>query len=146
MAEIRLEAVMIKISDGTDDFVLLAIPFFVLAGGIMAEGGMAARLVMLANIFFGVIRGGASHLWVLDPIDGTKSFVTGRPLFGSLIALCRDGRQIDDQMLSVVFNPRRDCASSVGLELLVPGADVDPNAVVEERGQLLVDHRREAEV
>src|SRR5512134_718059 len=43
---------------------------------------------------FGVTRGGASHLWVLDPIDGTKSFVTGRPLFGSLIALCRDGRPI----------------------------------------------------
>src|SRR5262245_18066017 len=37
---IPLEAVMLKISDGIDDFVLLAIPFFVLAGGIMAEGGM----------------------------------------------------------------------------------------------------------
>jgi inositol-phosphate phosphatase / L-galactose 1-phosphate phosphatase / histidinol-phosphatase len=33
----------------------------------------------------------ARHVWVLDPIDGTKSFVTGRPLFGTLIALCRDG-------------------------------------------------------
>ena len=42
--DIPLEAVMLRISDGTDDFVLLAIPFFVLAGGIMAEGGMAARL------------------------------------------------------------------------------------------------------
>ena len=56
--DIPLEAVMLRISDGTDDFVLLAIPFFVLAGGIMAEGGMAARLVMLAKVFFGVIRGG----------------------------------------------------------------------------------------
>jgi inositol-phosphate phosphatase / L-galactose 1-phosphate phosphatase / histidinol-phosphatase len=37
-------------------------------------------------------RADASHVWVLDPIDGTKSFITGRPLFGSLIALCRDGR------------------------------------------------------
>lgn len=35
-------------------------------------------------------RPGASHVWILDPIDGTKAFVTGRPLFGSLIALCRD--------------------------------------------------------
>src|SRR5687768_7814269 len=41
--DVPLEAVMLKISDGTDDFALLAIPFFVLAGGIMAEGGMAAR-------------------------------------------------------------------------------------------------------
>ena len=43
---------------------------------------------------FGADRAGASHVWVLDPIDGTKSFVTGRPLFGSLIALCRDGRPV----------------------------------------------------
>ncbi len=29
--------------------------------------------------------------WVIDPIDGTKSFVVGRPTFGTLIALCKDG-------------------------------------------------------
>lgn len=29
--------------------------------------------------------------WVIDPIDGTKSFVVGRPTFGILIALCKDG-------------------------------------------------------
>ena len=28
--------------------------------------------------------------WVLDPIDGTKSFIVGRPTFGTLIALCKD--------------------------------------------------------
>ena len=63
--DIPLEAVMLKISDGTDDFVLLAIPFFVLAGGIMAEGGMAARLVLLAKVFFGVIRGGLALVNIL---------------------------------------------------------------------------------
>ena len=57
-ADIPLEAIMLKISDGTDDFSLLAIPFFVLAGGIMAEGGMAIRLVNLARIFVGFIQGG----------------------------------------------------------------------------------------
>ena len=31
----------------------------------------------------------AEFVWVLDPIDGTKSFITGRPLFGTLIALSR---------------------------------------------------------
>jgi tripartite ATP-independent transporter DctM subunit len=64
-ADIPLEAVMLRISDGTDDFVLLAIPFFVLAGGIMAEGGMAARLVMLARVFVGFIRGGMAVVNVL---------------------------------------------------------------------------------
>ena len=33
----------------------------------------------------------AEYCWVLDPIDGTKSFITGKPLFGTLIGLCRDG-------------------------------------------------------
>ena len=56
--DIPLEALMLKISDGTDDWALLAIPFFVLAGGIMAEGGMAIRLINLARVFVGAIRGG----------------------------------------------------------------------------------------
>jgi tripartite ATP-independent transporter DctM subunit len=63
--DIPLEAVMLKISDGTDDFALLAIPFFVLAGGIMAEGGMAARLINLARVFVGFIRGGLSLVNIL---------------------------------------------------------------------------------
>jgi tripartite ATP-independent transporter DctM subunit len=57
-ADIPLEAVMLKISDGVNKFSLLAIPFFVLAGAIMAEGGMARRLIALANVFVGFIRGG----------------------------------------------------------------------------------------
>lgn len=34
----------------------------------------------------------ASHVWVIDPIDGTRAFITGRPLFGTLIGLWRDGK------------------------------------------------------
>ena len=63
--DIPLEAIMLKISDGTDDFSLLAIPFFVLAGGIMAEGGMAIRLVNLARIFVGFIRGGLAMVNII---------------------------------------------------------------------------------
>ncbi|MFZ2650524.1 MAG: TRAP transporter large permease [Burkholderiaceae bacterium] len=63
--DIPLEAVMLKVSDGTDDFALLAIPFFVLAGAIMAEGGMAARLINLARIFIGFIRGGLALVNIL---------------------------------------------------------------------------------
>ncbi|XP_057847052.2 bifunctional phosphatase IMPL2, chloroplastic isoform X2 [Cryptomeria japonica] len=33
----------------------------------------------------------AEYIWVLDPIDGTKSFITGKPLFGTLIALVHKG-------------------------------------------------------
>eukprot|EP00890_Picochlorum_soloecismus_P001554 jgi/Picsp_1/239/NSC_00238-R1_inositol monophosphatase - like protein len=37
---------------------------------------------------------GSSFLWVLDPIDGTKSFITGKPVFGTLIALLHNGKPI----------------------------------------------------
>jgi tripartite ATP-independent transporter DctM subunit len=55
---IPYEAVMIKVTDGVAKFSLLAIPFFVLAGAIMAEGGMARRLVAFANVLVGFVRGG----------------------------------------------------------------------------------------
>ena len=48
-----------------DDFPLLAIPFFILAGGIMAEGGMAERIINLAKVFVGFIRGGLALVNIL---------------------------------------------------------------------------------
>jgi inositol-phosphate phosphatase / L-galactose 1-phosphate phosphatase / histidinol-phosphatase len=39
-------------------------------------------------------EGGGEFTWVLDPIDGTKSFITGFPLFGTLIALCQGERPV----------------------------------------------------
>jgi tripartite ATP-independent transporter DctM subunit len=63
--DLPLEAVMLKVSDGTDDFALLAIPFFILAGGIIAEGGMAERLVNLAKVLVGFIRGGLALVNIL---------------------------------------------------------------------------------
>lgn len=60
-----LDAVMIQISSGVNKFSLLAIPFFVLAGAIMAEGGIAHRLIAFASIFVGFIRGGLSLVNIL---------------------------------------------------------------------------------
>src|ERR1700735_318306 len=60
--DIPPEAVMLQVSSGVSKFAMLTIPFFVLAGAIMAEGGMAGRLVRFANVLVGVlrIRGGLS--------------------------------------------------------------------------------------
>ena len=63
--DVPLEAVMIQISSGVNSFSLLAIPFFVLAGAIMAEGGMAVRLVNLARVFVGAVRGGLALVNVI---------------------------------------------------------------------------------
>ena len=58
--ELPLDAVMIQLAAGVNKFSLLAIPFFVLAGAIMAEGGMARRLVAFAGVLIGFVRGGLS--------------------------------------------------------------------------------------
>ena len=39
----------------------------------------------------GAVRTDAEYVWVLDPIDGTKAFITGMPIFGTLIALLHKG-------------------------------------------------------
>lgn len=40
---------------------------------------------------YGVKEGTSGRAWVLDPIDGTRGFISGRPIFGTLIALVVDG-------------------------------------------------------
>jgi hypothetical protein len=56
--DIPLEAVMLKISDGTDDFALLAIPSSCWPAASWPKAGMAMRLINLARVFVGAIRGG----------------------------------------------------------------------------------------
>jgi myo-inositol-1(or 4)-monophosphatase len=43
---------------------------------------------------FGPERADAEYVWVLDPIDGTKSFIAGMPVWGTLIALTRLGEPV----------------------------------------------------
>jgi tripartite ATP-independent transporter DctM subunit len=78
---IPLEAVMLKISDGVSKVAMLTIPFFVLAGAIMAEGGMARRLVAFADVLVGFtrVRGGLSVVNVL-----ATTFLSG--ISGSSVA------------------------------------------------------------
>src|SRR3984885_15363769 len=78
---IPLEAVMLKISDGVSKVAMLTIPFFVLAGAIMAEGGMARRLVAFADVLVGFtrVRGGLSVVNVV-----ATTFLSG--ISGSAVA------------------------------------------------------------
>jgi tripartite ATP-independent transporter DctM subunit len=79
--DIPLPAVMLQISSGVSKFAMLTIPFFVLAGAIMAEGGMARRLVAFANVLVGIIRmrGGLSVVNVV-----ATTFLSG--ISGSSVA------------------------------------------------------------
>lgn len=58
--DIPFSAMMIQVAGGISKFSLLAIPFFVLAGAIMAEGGMSRRLIAFAGVLVGFVRGGLS--------------------------------------------------------------------------------------
>src|ERR1700691_3137079 len=78
---IPLEAVMLQISNGVSKVAMLTIPFFVLAGAIMAEGGMARRLVAFADVLVGLtrLRGGLSVVNVI-----ATTFLSG--ICGSAVA------------------------------------------------------------
>ncbi len=78
---IPVEAVMLKISDGVSKVAMLTIPFFVLAGAIMAEGGMARRMVAFADVLVGFtrLRGGLSVVNVV-----ATTFLSG--ISGSAVA------------------------------------------------------------
>jgi inositol-phosphate phosphatase / L-galactose 1-phosphate phosphatase / histidinol-phosphatase len=43
---------------------------------------------------YGNERESAERVWVIDPIDGTRSFIAGRPIFGTLVALLEQGQPV----------------------------------------------------
>jgi inositol-phosphate phosphatase / L-galactose 1-phosphate phosphatase / histidinol-phosphatase len=71
---------------------------------------------------YGREREDAEFVWVLDPIDGTKSFISGVPLFGTLIALAHHGKPI----LGVIDQPisRERWLGAVGRATTHNGASV----------------------
>jgi len=73
------------------------------------EAERAMRAVIAAEVpdhgilgeEFGLERPDSPWRWVLDPIDGTRAFITGRPVFGTLIGLLFEGRPV----LGVIDQP-----------------------------------------
>ena len=54
-----------KVYASVNSFTLMAIPFFMLAGSLMATGGMSRRLVRLASSLVGWVTGGLTHVMIL---------------------------------------------------------------------------------
>lgn len=54
--------------DGANNYPLMAIPFFVFAGEIMAEGGLSKRVVQLAQLMIGRVRGGLGYAAIIASI------------------------------------------------------------------------------
>ena len=66
-------------------------------GAEKAMRALLARQAPTHGVFgeeYGAERTDAEYVWVLDPIDGTKAFITGLPIFGTLIALLHRGTPV----------------------------------------------------
>jgi C4-dicarboxylate transporter DctM subunit len=55
-----------KIFAGLDSFPLMAIPFYILAGNLMTEGGLTQKIVDFANALVGHVRGGLAHVSIVS--------------------------------------------------------------------------------
>jgi len=63
---IPLMAIVQQMVQGVRSFSLLAIPFFILAGEMMGQGGIARKLIDFANILVGRVRGGLAMVNVVE--------------------------------------------------------------------------------
>jgi C4-dicarboxylate transporter DctM subunit len=114
---IPILTVTMKLYSGIDTFPFLAIPLFILAGGLMEQGGIAARLVRLATNMVGHIRGGLSFVVVVSEIffSGISgSSVADASAIGSLLlpSMVRSGYTAA-QATAVV-------AAATGMGMMIP--------------------------
>jgi histidinol-phosphatase len=86
---------------------------------------------------FGTQAGSADREWVIDPIDGTKAFIHGVPLFGTLLALLEKGRPV----LGVVSMPALGhvMAAALGSGCTLDGRPCRVSAVNRLEDALLLD-------
>jgi tripartite ATP-independent transporter DctM subunit len=78
---VPLELIVQRMISGSDSFVLLAIPFFLLAGSLMNAGGVTQRLTRFARAMVGHVTGGLAHVTVV-----TNMIMAG--MSGSAVADC----------------------------------------------------------
>jgi len=106
-----------RIVAGADSFVLLAIPLFILAGALMETGGISARLVDLARVMVGHVRGGLGMAVVI-----AEMFFSG--ISGSTVAdVSAIGALMVPSLVRIGFKPDRAVAivsASSAMGILIP--------------------------
>jgi tripartite ATP-independent transporter DctM subunit len=106
-----------RIFAGADSFVLLAIPLFILAGALMETGGISVRLVELARVLVGPIRGGLGMAVVV-----AEMFFSG--ISGSTVAdVSAIGALMVPSLIRIGFKPDRAVAivsASSAMGILIP--------------------------
>ena len=89
-----------RIFTGMDNPVLMAVPFFILAGNIMSAGGMTQRLVVFCNVLVGSFRGGLAYINVVISMlfaGITGAAVADTSAVGSILipAMKKEGYDVD---------------------------------------------------
>ena len=102
---IPMLAIVQRMVQGVNSFSLLAIPFFILAGEIMSQGGISRRLIEFSNILIGRVRGGLAQVNVL-----ASMFFGG--ISGSAVA---DVSSIGTMMIPMMKKKGYDADFSVGI-------------------------------
>ncbi len=102
---IPLMAMMLQMVKGIHSFSLMAIPFFILAGEIMSQGGISTRLIKFSNVIVGRMRGGLAQVNVLSSM-----FFGG--ISGSAIA---DTSSIGAMLIPMMKESGYDTDFSVGI-------------------------------
>lgn len=117
--DIPLPVVGQQMIQGISSFSLLAIPFFILTGQIMGEGGLALRLVNMANLLVGRVRGG------LALVNSVACMLFGN-ISGSAVA---DASSVGSVMIPMMKKKGYDADYSVGVTIssAIQGVVVPPS-------------------
>lgn len=94
-----------NVVSGADNFVLMAVPFFILAGEFMNAGGLSRRIVDMANAWVGHIRGGLGYVAIVSALVLAS-------LSGSAVA---DTAALAALLIPMMRNAGYDVARSAGL-------------------------------
>lgn len=111
-----------QMATGLDSFTLLAIPFFVLAGQIMNQGGIAKRLIAFAKTIVGALPGGLAHVNIVTAMlfgAIAGSAAAAASAIGSFM-----GKQMEDEGYD------REFAAAVNITSSTTGLIIPPSNVL----------------
>ncbi|MDT0630902.1 TRAP transporter large permease [Rubrivirga litoralis] len=117
-----LTTVAQRMATGLDSFTLLAIPFFILAGQLMNQGGIAARLIDFAKALLGPLPGGLAFVNVL------ASMLFGAISGSAVAAASAIGATVGPRMVDEGYD--RDFAAAVNITSATTGLIIPPSNVL----------------
>ena len=100
--------------NGVDQQTMMALPFFIMAGEIMNRGGLTKRIIALANVFVGRVRGGLGYVTILACLMFAS-------MVGSAVAACAAlGSILIPMMADSGYSRPRSAALVASANLVAP--------------------------